>query len=160
MKSILIISTIIFALISCKGPQGEVGPQGTQGSQGIQGNAGPIGTANVIYSEWTKVTFTGGGSDWRATISAPKITKEILDRGIIKTYFKFTGSDINEVPYVHVGVDILQTVDLGKIILTSSFNGSNLFWRYVIIPGGIGARRANFDYADYEAVKKAYNIQD
>ncbi len=139
---------------------GGCGTRGVQGVPGEKGNTGQIGTANVIYSEWTKVTFTGGGSYWRATISAPKITKEILDRGIIKTYFKFTGSDINEVPYVHVGVDILQTVDLGKIILTYSFNGSNLFWRYVIIPGGIGARRANFDYADYEAVKKAYNIPD
>jgi hypothetical protein len=161
MKSILIISIIIVAIISCKGPQGEVGPQGTQGSQGIQGNAGPIGTANVIYSEWTNITFTGSGSSWQAKISAPKITQEILDKGLVKTYFKLD-KNVYELPLASGGLSYLyQSISIGNInLLSNSKWSSEIPWRYVIIPGGIGARRANIDYSDYEAVKKAYNIPD
>jgi hypothetical protein len=152
MKSIILISATLIFLVCCKGPQGEVGPQGV---------AGPIGTANVIYSEWKNTTYSGSGSSWRANIIAPKITQEILDRGLVKTYMRNIDNSVLEIPLAVNTTFLYQTLELGNIRLLSSGNYSNLPHRYIIIPGGIPlGRKANIDYSNYEAVKKAYNIPD
>lgn len=146
------------------GATGPAGPAGATGATGATGAAGATGTANVIYSDWATVTFTGSSTTWTGKITAPKITQEILDKGVVKTYFKF-GTDVYEGNYTNLTggstTSIYQYLSLGAINLKSTFNASSYPWRYVIIPGGTpSGRLANIDYSNYAEVKKAYNIPD
>ena len=173
--SFAIVMVMFILLDACKAEKGEVGPAGpagangtngatgatgTIGGTGATGAAGATGTANVIYSDWATVTFTGSGTAWSGKITAQKITQDILDKGVVKAYFKF-GSDIYEGSYVSAvnGAIMHYFINLGAINIRSTFNATYP-WRYIIIPGGVGARRAAVDYSDYEAVKKYYNLPD
>jgi hypothetical protein len=132
---------ILISLQSCQkgtaGPTGATGPQGPAGSTGPQGVAGDTGTANVIYSTWATVTFTGSGTTWYASIAAPGVTQSILDQGEVKTYFQF-GSEVYDGNYSNLATDhsIFQYLTLGSINLSATFNATYP-WRYVIIPGGV-----------------------
>ena len=160
----LLFISLLVTVWSCK--PGDVGPKGDTGATGATGAAGPIGatgatgTANIIYSDWANVTFTGSGTSWIGKITAPKITQEILDKGMVKAYFKF-GSSTYEGNYVNapINASMYYFIDLGAINIRANFNASYP-WRYIIVPGGVGARKAAVDYSDYEAVKKYYNLPD
>lgn len=170
-----------------QGPQGSQGIQGPQGSPGIQGPKGDLGapgTANVIYSEWTN--FQSGG--WSALtnffnqkrrnyqITEPRINADILDRGDVRVYVKFSGSSIS-VQALPIRQSITQNKDqhLGYTLQTNNiivflYNedgtdpgtfGAGNQYRYLIIPGGTpGGRTAPVDYNDYDAVKAYYRLPD
>ena len=167
--SFAIVMVMFILLDACKAEKGEAGPAGATGANGTNGATGATGsigatgatgTANVIYSDWANVTFTGSGTSWSGKITAPKITQDILDKGYVKAYFKF-GTDVYEGNYTNVPTasSIYYFSNLGAINMRATFNATYP-WRYIIIPGGVGARRAAVDYADYEAVKKYYNLPD
>lgn len=168
-------------LISCKGPQGDVGPQGEKGATGATGPAGPQGPkgdtgasgggggtttlSGVFYSDWLSVQFSGF-SEFDAVITAPKITREILDKGTVVTYAKSPSSG-NIIPLPFAALDgstrTTVTYNLGVVNLRATFNASNQTYRYVIFPPGtsIGnGKIANIDLSDYGAVKKYYNLPD
>ena len=169
LLSFAVVMVMFILLDACKAEKGEVGPIGPAGANGANGANGTIGatgatgatgTANVIYSDWATVTFTGSGTSWSGKITAPKITQDILDKGVVKAYFKF-GTDVYEGSYVSAvnGAIMHYFINLGAINIRSTFNATYL-WRYIIIPGGVGARKAAVDYSDYEAVKKYHNLPD
>lgn len=66
-----------------------------------------------------------------------------MDKGIVKTYFKF-GSAIYEGTYHNQGTNsgIYQFLTVGFINLVANFDATYP-WRYVIIPGGIPSGRAS-----------------
>ena len=176
--SFAIIMVMFILLDACKAEKGDVGPAGANGangtngaigatgatgatgSTGATGATGATGTANVIYSDWATVTFTGSGTSWSGKITAPKITQDILDKGVVRAYFKF-GTEVYEGNYTNIPISasMYYSSSIGAINMRATFNATYL-WRYVIIPGGVGARRAAVDYSDYEAVKKHYNLPD
>lgn len=96
---------------SCKkgdtGPAGAAGPVGPAGATGAAGAAGPAGTANVIYSDWTDLTYTadtvhnpdlsvdtlGYYSDW----AVPKLDNTILNSGEVRVYIN---ANVPGTPYV------------------------------------------------------------
>lgn len=125
------------------------------------------GTANVQYSPWTPVTFTKIGGGMRATIPAPPITQEVLDKADIRVYMKLYGVVIS-LPYaMTIGSStstLLPEFDLGNITLHASQAIAPTEFRYVIIRGGVSTARrsaeAKLDYNDYEAVQRAFNIPD
>lgn len=171
-------------LTACKGPQGDVGPQGEKGSTGATGATGPAGPqgatgatgatggsggtttlSGVFYSDWLSVQFSGF-SEFEAVITAPKITREILDKGTVVTYAKSNISG-NVLPLPFAALDgatrTTVTYNLGVVNLRATFNASSQTYRYVIFPPGtsIGnGKKANVDLSDYEAVKKYYNLPD
>jgi hypothetical protein len=159
-----IIATI-FLVVSCKGPQGDVGPAG---SAGIAGPVGAIGSANVIYSDWISVNFTGSSPSYVGTITAPRITQEILDKGYVKTYFKNPSGLVNSLNFYQPNGTVLYSLwayyTVGKINMSGqNYNPSSptYSYRYIIVPGGTASgRKANIDYSDYNAVKAAYNLPD
>ncbi|MCY4206288.1 MAG: collagen-like protein [Bacteroidetes bacterium] len=81
----------LFALLtlSCEGPAGPVGPQGEQGPAGPVGPKGDTGNANVASR-----IITLRESDFidffdqleTADYSAPKITQEVVDNGVVLAY--------------------------------------------------------------------------
>jgi hypothetical protein len=166
----------LLLLSNCK--KGDTGPAGATGPAGP---VGPVGTANIIYSPWANITFTGSATTWKAKITAPGVTQDIMDKGLVKTYFKF-GTDVYEGNYTNLSgggnVSIYQYLALGSINLVSTFNASTYPWRYVIIPGGIpggrlagstdpemfllqdgsAIKKADLDKMSYEEVCKRFNI--
>ena len=143
MKLNLLVAFICISLLasvtSCK--KGDPGATGPAGPAGPTGATGAAGTANVIYSPWATVNFTGSGSSYTAKITAPQVTQDIMDKGVVKTYFKF-GSTVYEGNYHNQATNsgIYQYLSVGFINLVANFDASYP-WRYVIIPGGVASGR-------------------
>jgi hypothetical protein len=138
-----------------------------------------LGTANTGGDNnggGTYNTFQGRG--WGCDINAP-ITQDILDKGQVFVYAKwqngYSDKRVFQLPIAFWGNWAQQTnILLNKIYIQtiydanaqtvpSTYNPTGFLnqFRYIIIPGGVaGGRKANVDYSDYEAVKKAYNIPD
>ncbi|WP_205686969.1 hypothetical protein [Chitinophaga rhizosphaerae] len=175
------------------GPAGPAGPAGPGGAAGPGGPAGPkgdTGTANVIYSDWLDVgfpeidtnvvavgdtifTFFGG-------MNAPKITADILAKGDIKVYinfrtaanplvmplpvadFAFFGAFVNITPLFTVGaVNLVSNIDAGTGL--NAQNEKVWQYRYILIPGGVAARKAagaDVDWNNYKSVQKYLNLKD
>ena len=93
----LFISTILF-MTSCK--KGDVGPEGPQGPPGIV----EVDTFTVTNADFNTntvywfLTADGSASGYNArayTRNNAKITKDILDKGIVQVYFKPTGTVVS-----------------------------------------------------------------
>lgn len=149
------------------GQNGTTGPKGDRGDTGLQGPKGDPGTANVYYSDWITLNVTGSSGNYEATVITPKITQEILDKGVILMFIKNNGN-IYPVPFAYATSvstlvsTIIPNISLGKIRIYLSYNIFNPF-RYVIIPGGvsIGAgRKKVLNSMSYEEIKALYNIPD
>lgn len=146
------------------GPQGEAGTQGPKGDDGAQGPKGDAGTANVIYSPWTSVTFAGSGSSYTGNVTAARITQEVLDKADIRVYWNESGRVLS-LPYSETLGSATYTVHqrfyVGRVELKASYALGTQQMRYVIIPGGVASgRMAALDLDSYEAVKKAFNLPD
>jgi hypothetical protein len=162
------------------GPAGPAGPPGAAGVPGTPGAPGAPGTANVIYSDWLNVTFTGSDSTgWEATIPAPKLVDSILNRGEIKVYWN-AGSDSTNSQFI-LPLPVFDLFLFGDLVtmnpyfsnqsigLISNYNLSSrkvrnyntLQYRYILIPGGKAAREASgVDWRDYNQVKKYLRLKD
>jgi hypothetical protein len=181
-SSLLLAVILIFT--SCAkdgdtGPQGPAGPAGPAGPNGPTGPQGPAGTANVVYSNWSDVTFTaqvpspGDTTAWTATMTAPKLVDSILNKGEIKVYVNFgstaapqvfalpISSDLGfiVIPYFQVGkINLISDIDAGT---ETGTGGVKFFqYRYVLIPGVAPGRLATVDWNNYDAVKKYLGLKD
>jgi hypothetical protein len=152
--------------------------------KGDDGAKGDTGTANVMYSPWTDVTYdavTNQAGDtvyyYEATMPAPKLTKKIIDSGTVKVYLNYgSPSDPLVLPlpitdlYAMTGITQLGLYyTIGNINLYCDVNASSvtaggvkrLQYRYVLIPGGVSTNgRSAVNWNDYNAVKQLYNITD
>jgi hypothetical protein len=146
------------------GPEGDTGAQGPRGETGAQGPKGDVGTANVIYSPWTNVTFSGSGSLYTGNLTTPRITQEVLDKADIRVYWS-EGGRILTLPYAETlggaTCTVHQRIYVGRVEFRASYAICTQQFRYVIIPGGTPTGRlASVDLTDYAAVKEAFNILD
>jgi hypothetical protein len=173
------------------GPQGEQGPAGANGANGAagpggaQGEKGDTGTANVIYSDWLDVlyeadTFRNAGVldtlGFYGGIEALKLDQTMLTTGEMKVYVNLgTAADPNVVPLpyydVYFNVNINVNFLAGGIALYSNINPSTFTdsdsgekiqqYRYILIPGGTGARKAkNINWNNYKEVKAYLKLKD
>jgi hypothetical protein len=181
----------LLCLLSCAddGDQGPAGPQGTAGPQGAVGPKGETGTANIIYSDWFALNIKTGKimhyvnsttTGVMYEFSAPSITQDVLDRGMVVVFFKY-GDAVHSLPIVNYqgfGIDMeLFYVKKSKLYILFhkaglQANQSTVFieeepklFRYVVIPGGnpeagTGRMATPVDYRDYEALKAYHNIRD
>ncbi|MEZ0610184.1 collagen-like protein [Fibrella sp. WM1] len=165
---LLFTLAVTFSMTACqKGKDGEVGPQGAagpKGDAGAQGPKGDPGTANVIYSPWIGVTFTGSGTSYTGSITAAAITQAVLDKADIRVYWN-EGGRVLSLPYAQtVGgtpYSVHQRFYVGRIDLLASYALTAQQMRYVIIPGAVPTgRQSAVDLSDYESVKAYYHIPD
>lgn len=180
IAALLVSAAVAFSSCSKEGPAGATGPAGPAGPTGATGAQGATGTANVIYSQWTNVTFTNGVG----RLTATDLSKEILNSGSIKVYMNMGNVDTPFVvqipcviPYAIATGDTTGTnPDIymdpyfkeGEIILSSNYNltssGGFFQYRYILIPGGTPAGRKSsnnsVDWSNYAAVKKYLNLKD
>jgi hypothetical protein len=138
---------------------------------------GKTGTANVLYSGWNSATnlrdTIADGSKLKAVdLLAPALTDDILEKGMVQVYFRFSGSGVYALPYTSYAGGLQNIMSylprLKHFIITRfAFDNSgsvslpnSLQYRYVIIPGGVAAPTAakNPNLNNYEEVKRYYNI--
>ncbi|MEO7978657.1 hypothetical protein [Flavobacterium sp.] len=184
LKTIFSLLTIGIFLISCSGDDGTNGPEGPAGVDGIDGTNGIDGNPVVFFSDWaltgtTKSETFNGVLGSTFIISAPELTQEILNKGVVLIYMqslssgKFsnmplpliesTGSKV----FIHNFWPELGQITIYKFLLdgtTPTPVTASLKWRYVLIPGGTnvtGKKNVNkLDYSkmSYEQVCKLFNI--
>ena len=170
------------------GPAGATGPAGPAGPAGGNGAPGAAGTANVIYGGWVKMDLPGywykgtaansTTNSWGGNFAAP-ISQDILDKGAVMVYARYAGNT-SKVFLLPTSVNITGNAALVTTEIFIQLNRvyiENLWtffpapatyipslylseFRYIIIPGAVNGRKANIDYADYNAVKAAYNLPD
>lgn len=186
MKKQLILSSIFFLMLSViackKGEQGDIGPAGVAGAKGAKGTTGDKGVADakgMISSDWIAVK----GTDWRlsttisnlyfVTFTAPSLTADIVNRGMIYIFIKTEGIEgTDALPlanastgrrfYAIVGLSnnapAIQFYQTVTPPLSTFSTTTNVSFRYVAVPAG--ARMANIDWTNYDEVKKALNWKD
>ncbi len=131
---------------------------GCEGSGGPRGPAGPAGTANVIYSDWFSpatwdLANVYGVHERSYTMTAPLLTQEIIDQGVVMVYMRFAGlyPEINQLPVVITNgsdqLNFTSRAQAGSVkaiyyLLNAPANDPVIIpntnqVRYVLIPGGV-----------------------
>ncbi|GEP50480.1 hypothetical protein FNO01nite_11520 [Flavobacterium noncentrifugens] len=147
------------------------------GADGKNGIDGATGTANVIYSEWlsmsTSQNVTIDGTSGKAyDFAAPQITADVMAKGVVLSYLKFDETNIFPTPYTSIAGGFINTITsipaVGNLKLfrfrhdaggTVSI-GSGVEVRYVIIPGGVAAKRSVYENMSYKEVCAALHIPE
>lgn len=168
-----------------QGQKGDKGDKGDTGAGGPGGSKGDPGTANVIYSDWLDVAYkpdtvhrAGGTIDtlgYYAIITAPKLTTSILNSGELKVYVNQNSAAdpvITSLPYTDLRsglyisyVAYQQAIQLesnGDISTVQNNAGVKLRqYRYILIPGGVAARKTNaVNWNNYNEVKAYLGLKD
>ena len=122
--------------------------------QGVQGPPGPAGqNATVYYSEWFSPTaWSGGSGDWYFAATAPDLTEEIVENGVVLAYAwlagdVYGGTSVRPLPAYAVGANWSFLIhEYGSIEFTSDMFGPPLTngnkFRFVAIPGTIPALKS------------------
>ncbi|MCX6285139.1 MAG: hypothetical protein NTW31_13000 [Bacteroidetes bacterium] len=169
IKTICLLATISFLIIT--GCQKE-GPQGPAGVNGLN--------ATVYYSEWFSPTaWSGGTGDWYFAASAPDLTQDIVEGGVVLAYAWLDGdlyesSSMRPLPAYAVGANWGYLIhEYGSIEFTTDMIGTpatmtNKF-RFIAIPGTIPASKSGIPgnrstkelrSMSYKQVCKLYNIPE
>jgi hypothetical protein len=123
-----VVTIVITGLIGC-----------SKGSTGPAGPAGPAGPDSVMYSNWTALALDSIPADqlWEQTISAPSITQDILDSGLVLSYIQYTDNNNSEhiQSVASLGSLIWDDYSLGQINMFANLNLSGYLYRYVVIAG-------------------------
>ena len=131
-------------IISFSGCQKE-GPQGPAGANGKD--------ATVYYSEWfSPVAWSGGPGDWYFAASAPDLTTDIVEGGVVLAYAwlagdLYQGTSMRPLPCYAVGANWGFLIhEYGSIEFTSDMlsvpaTTGNKF-RFIAIPGNIPATKS------------------
>lgn len=134
---------LVVAIYACEGPAGEEGPQGSQGPAGDQGPTGEDGNANVIASDWITptayiLTEDVFGIDYiEHDLSAPEITQEIINSGVVLVYGKLNGYSAPLWP--------TDQISLMPIVITYIQNGATQTdtWTAILSPANVKIRFVN-----------------
>jgi len=161
MKTIKFLNYATFVLFlglaisSCEGPEGPAGPAGTDGTDG---------NANVISSDWFAATWTVPSTSAAFTHTAPEITQDVLDTGVIMVYMKTSGH-VYALPISFMGDSNPKEynfwADPGSVRIwftaESSYSpSSSKRFRYVIIPSNNDqSRTTNPKQAVYDELANA-----
>ena len=183
----LLLLASAFILVNCtkEGPEGPAGGTGAQGPAGATGAAGaagaagatgpagatgvagPAGSANVIYSvwftpaqngNWVDTTVNGEIQQKKFNKSAPGVTLNILNQGVVLTYMKLlpdgvggATTSVRAMPYIQAGsgfqffaLPYIGSISFVNATLTTgpvAAQSNSLEFRYVIIPGGVAGGR-------------------
>lgn len=155
------LSIVAIGLASCS-KEGDIGPQGEQGVAGVDGqdgNANVIGTNDFVVSGWS-----ASGSSWIASITAPDISQDIVNTGLVQVFRKY-GNEWWALPDVTADKIMQFGYSAGSItLLYSSVTGSNVTnpgavnLRVVVISSSNLDENPDTDWTNYEEVKGIMNL--
>lgn len=96
-KSLFLACTLAAFNFGCTGEDGALGPAGANGTNGTNGTNGKDGNANVVYTDWKEIDWSGGffkyNSNKNASLTVkntaePLFTQEAMDKAVVYTYYK------------------------------------------------------------------------
>jgi hypothetical protein len=154
----LLASFSVFSIYGCVG-DGVPGPSGQDGQD-----------ATVYYSEWfTPSTWSGTSGDWYFEASAPDLTENIVEGGVILAYVwlagdLYEGTAIRPLPAYAIGANWSYLIkQYGSIEFTCDMinrplTSGNSF-RFIAIPGTIYALKSasSTNYSKQELENMPYN---
>ncbi len=144
---------------------GKTGPAGPQGPAGANGNA------NVVSSTITSSNWAYTAPSWKISFTYPAITQDIIDKGAVLVYIK-VGSAYNQLPLtIYPSSTYSRTYEVSTYLggvdifctdsdLTQPTNPGSQNFKVVVIAASGKMANPNLNYDDYNAVKKAFNLQD
>ena len=178
-----LFSALLITIFSCTktgpvgatGATGPTGPTGPAGGTGATGPQGDTGVANVQYSKWINITWTKApdASAVSNFITAPAITNQIVDSGIVLVYMKdsITNSPFL-LPYIVSNAISSFVIQFslqnngGGFTISGSTPSPNPFGaadlhpkaqvRYVVVPPGVAISSS----ISYEKLSKMLNIEN
>lgn len=158
-KFLLSITLIIVLSFSCEGPAGPAGRDGMD--------------ATVYYSEWFSPTeWSGTSGDWYFSASAPDLTEDIVEGGVILAYAWLNGdlyesTAVRPLPTYAIGANWSFLIhEYGSIEFTcdmiSQPETSTHYFRFVAIPGTILALESSSvpHYSEKELRNMSYEEID
>lgn len=141
------------------------GPAGPAGANGTNGNA------NVVSSTFTSSSWLYTAPSWVVSFLYPAITQDIIDKGAVLVYLK-VGSAYSQLPLTIYQVSTFSsTYEVSTVVggLSIRATDSDLTqpnypglkeFKVVVIAASGRAANPSINYNDYNAVKKAFNLQD
>ncbi len=134
----LLVAFSIFVLSGCK----------NEGTPGLDGQ-----NATVYYSEWfTPSVWAGTTGDWYFEASAPDLTKDIVENGLVLAYVSLAGdlynaTSVRPLPAYAVGANWSFLIhQYGSIEFTSDMTLKPLTtgnqFRFIAIPGTLTALKS------------------
>jgi hypothetical protein len=184
MKKIILFVFASF-LLACEAPVGDVGPQGAAGAAGAKGDKGDTGqkgVSNAVVSPWFSALnwiAASSGISFVNDFSEPKLTQQIIDKGLILGFYRPLGEDASGVilplpdETANYSVSIAGLIWFGQGTISVFLNFRNrevanpsledwrkIQVRWIIVPPASTGRLKNVDWKNYNEVKKALNIQD
>ncbi|MFZ4724080.1 MAG: hypothetical protein ACOYMD_01395 [Paludibacter sp.] len=136
ISSIILLAAIsVLTFIGCSGQDGIQGPAGNDGQN-----------AAVYYSEWFSPTvWSGSAGDWFFSASAPDLTQNVVEGGVVLAYVWLNGdvynsTTIRPLPAYVLGanwsflVHQYGSIEFTCDMSTQPFNTSDKF-RFIAIPG-------------------------
>lgn len=152
----------MFSACTKEGPKGDTGP------------AGPKGNANVVSSSVTAFAsdWQYTAPSWRMNIAYPAITQDILDNGAVLVYMKNNQSSWSQLP-----LTIYQSATYSTSIeVVTGLGGLSIFWtdsdllqpinpggatfKIVVVAASGMALNPDVDLNDYQAVQRAFDLED
>ena len=150
-------------------------------NEGMQGPAGLDGqNATVFYSEWfSPSAWSGTSGDWYFDASAPDLTQDIVENGVVLAYVWLGGdlynaTSVRPLPAYAVGANWSFLIHIyGSIEFTSDLSAQPLSsgnkFRFIAIPGTTTALKSaslkskteqELRNMTYKEVCKLYNIPE
>ncbi len=164
------------------GPKTAAGWESGVMLRGPKGDKGDPGTANVMYSDWQSFNW-GSYNTYQAReiVSVPRLTEDFMNTGgTILVYVRVNNNPFGHTYYqLPANLSILYNCRLQYFIrtkgnslifdlfptsgnLSNQFVGNDYAFRYVLIPGGVHARKSSPppDPKDYKATCEYYGIPE
>ena len=169
LSLIYLLSAIAFMAFTGCSKEGPQGPAGVDGQN-----------AAVYYSEWFSPTaWSGSAGDWYFSVSAPDLTQNVVESGVVLAYVSLAGDVYNSnavrpLPAYALGANwsflIHQygSIEFTCDMTTQPFNADDKF-RFIAIPGTSTAlKTASIKYntksklinMPYTEACKLFNIKD
>jgi hypothetical protein len=142
-----------------------------------EGPAGPAGNANVTATTFTISSWSWSSPYYYVNLTVPALTSANMNAAAVMVYIKATGTSWTAVPYTQY-----DTPDNYFMGFNTNTNNVQLTWIYdnafssgddpnvvygtqvrckvVVIPPAERKANPNINLYDYEAVKKAYHLED
>lgn len=165
VKVICMALLAIVAMVSCRGPQGP------------QGNANVASsTVTVHQNDW----YWDNNTSWRVDIDYDAISKDITDYGAVLVYMENSANNWRQLPFTFyysvVDEDGVEGFYSSSLEVSSYDEGVSIFWtendfydgyrptehrfKIVVIAANLYNSRTDVDYSNYEAVKKAFQLEE
>lgn len=166
IKLILVILILPFIINSCK--KGDTGPTGPEGQSG---------NSNIVSTTYSVSSWSWSSPYYYQNLSVPALTPTNVNSAAVMVYFNTSGTTWLALPYTqynspydyfmgfstsegNVQVTWFYDSSLSSGSSPSTYYGSTIQFKVVVIPPAARIRNPNVDLRNYEEVKQAYGLKD